>query len=338
MPQPSLTETFKTPAKIAQIQRRLVRWFRTYGRDLPWRGTNDPYAILVSEIMLQQTPVTTVLPYYERWLERFPDFSSLAAATESQVLHAWQGLGYYSRARHLHAAAKSVVRHFNGQLPINPLLVRQLPGIGRYTAGAIASFAYNQPEPIVEANSARVLARLTNCTLPIDSSTGRACLWQAATKLLPPDNSSEHNSALIDLGALICLPRKPRCDICPVRWACRAPQPETLPVKKARLPIVRVKEYHVFARHGDKVLLSQSQSRWRGMWILPRVTRPRKARPILKLEFAFTHHLITLVVLDSPLQTSPNEHEKWFPIGQLAVMPIPNPHRRALNHLLGPAH
>ena len=168
-----------------QFRRRLQRWFKLRGRDLPWRRTRDPYAILVSEFMLQQTQVATVIPYYQRWLDRFPDFAALARARQSDVLHAWQGLGYYARARHLHAAGKFVMENFGGALPSDAAKIAQLPGVGRYTAGAIASFAFDLSEPIVDANIARVLARLTNWQDPIDSSTGRAHLWQTATELLP---------------------------------------------------------------------------------------------------------------------------------------------------------
>ena len=144
----------------------LQRWFARHGRDLPWRRTRDPYAILVSEFMLQQTQVATVIPYYQRWLERFPDFAALARAKESDVLHAWQGLGYYARARNLHAAARACMQNFGGEFPDRTRTSRALPGIGRYTAGAIASFAFDQSEPIVEANIGRVLARLTNLRNP----------------------------------------------------------------------------------------------------------------------------------------------------------------------------
>ena len=208
-----------------QFRRSLHRWFRLRGRDLPWRRTHDPYAILVSEFMLQQTQVATVISYYQRWLDRFPDFAALARAKESDVLHAWQGLGYYARARHLHAAGKFVRENFGGELPADVARIAQLPGVGRYTAGAIASFAFDLPEPIVDANIARVLARLTNWEIPIDTSVGRAHLWQTATALLPTTGVREHNSALMDLGAMICLPRQPRCAECPVRSFCRAERP-----------------------------------------------------------------------------------------------------------------
>ena len=231
-----------------QFRRSLHRWFRLRGRDLPWRRTHDPYAILVSEFMLQQTQVATVISYYQRWLDRFPDFAALARAKESDVLHAWQGLGYYARARHLHATGKFVRENFGGELPADVARIAQLPGIGRYSAGAIASFAFDLPEPIVDANIARVLARLTNWEIPIDTSVGRAHLWQTATALLPTAGVREHNSALMDLGAMICLPRQPRCAECPVRSFCRAQRPAILPVKKKRPATVHLSEPHALMR------------------------------------------------------------------------------------------
>src|SRR2546423_11565627 len=163
----------------------LNRWFLLHKRDLPWRQSRDPYAILVSEIMLQQTQAAAVVPYYNRWLRRFPTIRSLAATTESDVLHAWQGLGYYTRARNLHRCAKMIVGKFGGRLPNDSNELRSLPGIGLYTANAIAIFAFDQSLPIVEANTARVLSRLFNIRAPIDSTSGRQKLWDASAKLVP---------------------------------------------------------------------------------------------------------------------------------------------------------
>jgi A/G-specific adenine glycosylase len=316
------------------FRRNLHRWFRLRGRDLPWRRTHDPYAILVSEFMLQQTQVATVTPYYHRWLDRFPDFAALAQATESNVLHAWQGLGYYARARHLHAAGKFVRKNFGGELPADPTRIAQLPGVGRYTAGAIASFAFDLTEPIVDANIARVLARLTNWQDPIDSSTGRAHLWRAATALLPNTGARKHNSALIDLGAMICLPRRPLCPQCPVRPFCRATHPATLPIKKKRPVTVYLSEPHAFMRRRNHVLLEQSWERWSGMWILPRLTAAPRRRPLLQLDFPFTHHRITLAVFARPGPRLPDNHQKWFALRALDRLPVPSPHRRALAQLL----
>jgi A/G-specific adenine glycosylase len=312
----------------------LERWFAAHGRDLPWRRTCDPYAILVSEFMLQQTQVGTVIPYFHRWLERFPNFIALARADESAVLHAWQGLGYYARARNLHAASRYVTQYFGAQLPAGAEQIAQLPGVGRYTAGAIASFAFDRPEPIVEANIARVLARLTNCEIPIDTSAGRAHLWQTATALVPMTGAREHNSALMDLGAVICQPRQPRCGECPVRPFCRAENPALLPIKKAKPKTVFLTEPHVFRRHRNRVLLEQSRARWRGMWILPRLRAAPQRAPLLQLDFPFTHHRITLAVFARSGPGISNDNQRWFPLRALDRLPVPSPHRRALEQLL----
>lgn len=316
------------------FRRQLLAWFRCHGRDLPWRRTHDPYAILVSEFMLQQTQVATVLPYYERWLARFPDFATLARADESQVLHAWQGLGYYARARNLHAAARAVMKKFDGTMPRRAEEIATLPGVGRYTAGAIASFAFDQAEPIVDANIARVLARLTNWQQPIDTAAGRTHLWETATKLLPKNRARLHNSALMELGALVCLPRRPDCERCPVRAFCAATDPSSLPRKKPKPRAVLLHEPHAFAVRRHRILLEQSHERWRGMWILPRLATSPKTAPLLQLDFPFTHHRVTLSVFAPTVRFAPNDKLHWFPLAELDTLPLPSPHRRALEQLL----
>jgi A/G-specific adenine glycosylase len=312
----------------------LLAWFRKNGRDLPWRQTRDPYAILVSEFMLQQTRVAMVLPYYERWLRRFPDFPTLAKATESQVLHAWQGLGYYARARNLHAAARTVTREFGSKLPANLELISALPGIGKYTAGAVATFAFNRPVPIVEANIARVLARLTNLHTPIDSSDGRNELWRRASALIPTRGARDYNSALIDLGAVVCLPREPRCTSCPVTRFCRAQYPNRLPIKKPKPATVRLTETHGFVMQRGRVLLEKSRSRWRGMWILPHLENPPVKDSIHAEIFSFTHHRITLAVFDQSPPQRVKRDQRWFSVRDLEAIPVPSPHRRSLVQLL----
>src|SRR6476661_10144647 len=177
----------------AEFRRALTTWYHKHGRDLPWRRTRNPYAILVSEFMLQQTQVATVIPYYNEWLRRFPDFASLARASENDVLRAWQGLGYYARARNLHATAQAVMSRYGGSFPRKIEQIRQLPGIGKYTAHAVASFAFAQSVPIVEANTGRVLARLFDLRDSIDSDPGRRMLWQYAASLLPKSNAATFN-------------------------------------------------------------------------------------------------------------------------------------------------
>jgi A/G-specific adenine glycosylase len=312
-----------------------MNWYRRHGRDLPWRHTRDPYAILVSEFMLQQTQVATVLPYYNEWFRRFPDFSALARASESDVLHAWQGLGYYARARNLHATAKTIVDRYGCRFPKSIEQTRQLPGIGKYIAHAVAAFAFDQSVPIVEANAARVLARIFNLQTSIDKSAGREFLWNRARQFVPECGAARFNSALVDLGALICLPRKPRCRICPVRKFCRATNPEILPVKKTRPCTKQLTENHGFVVKQNKILLEHSRGRWRGMWILPPLqTRPPKRHPLYRSIFPFTHHRITLAVYKHRAPPKIFSNQTWFKISALENLAMPSPHRRATRHLL----
>ena len=318
----------------AAFRRPLLTWYGKHARNLPWRRTTDPYAILVSEFMLQQTQVATVIPYYHEWLRRFPTVAALAAASEDDVLHAWQGLGYYSRARNLRAAAISITQNHHGRLPTSVESIHELPGVGRYTANAVATFAFNRLVPIVEANTARVLSRVFDLQTPIDTSAGREQLWQCATELLPKRNAGEHNAALMELGALICGVR-PKCGVCPVKRFCRTTDPGSLPRKKPRpTPQLRT-ESHSFVMRRSRVLLEQATDRWRGMWILPRLTDPpARGTHIHRSAFPFTHHRITLTVYPGASRREKNRGLRWFAIRDLASIPVPSPHRRALNDIL----
>jgi A/G-specific adenine glycosylase len=316
------------------FRRSLLSWYRRNRRDLPWRRTADPYAILVSEFMLQQTQVATVIPYYEEWLRRFPSVATLAAASEDDVLHAWQGLGYYSRARNLRAAAIAISEKHGGRFPTSPESIRYLPGVGRYTANAVVTFAFNQSVPIVEANISRVLSRLFDLQTPIDTSTGREQLWSYAAELLPPRNAREYNSALMELGALICGTR-PKCAVCPVKQFCRTTAPVVLPRKKPRRALQLRTENHIFVRRRGRVLLEQSTDRWRGMWILPRLNHPHsKSLPLHRADFPFTHHRITLAVYRRSKIEKQTACRRWFSRRELESIPLPSPHRRALMDIL----
>jgi A/G-specific adenine glycosylase len=207
---------------LSEISRRLLDWYAGSARSLPWRGSHDPYAIWVSEIMLQQTRVETVIPYYRRWMERFPTLQALAAAPEQDVLHAWEGLGYYSRARSLHAAAKLVALQHGGMLPADRDTLESLPGIGRYTAGAIASIAFNLDEAALDGNIRRVLSRVFNLDEPARSPQGERRLWELVCEHLPPGRAGDYNQALMDLGATLCTPQKPACLLCPLSEPCEA--------------------------------------------------------------------------------------------------------------------
>jgi len=326
-----------SPKDIRALRRSLLCWYSRHCRDLPWRRTLDPYAILVSEVMLQQTQVAAVVPYYNRWLRRFPTIRSLARATESDVLHAWQGLGYYARARNLHRCSKLIGEKFGGIFPSDPNELKSLPGIGRYTANAIAAFAFDQPLPLVEANTGRVLARLFNVRDPIDSSSGRRKLWESSAKLVCSKPARDFQNAMMDLGSLICIVRNPRCQICPVRKFCRVRDPASLPRKRKRAAIVPLIESHRLCTIGDALLLEQCYQRWRGMWILPRLEldglKPSSLspRPIHTSVFPFTNHRVTLRVYRQRAHHVDPRVQRWFRKEELNAIPIPSPHRRAIN-------
>ena len=219
------------------IRDHLAAWYHTRRRRLPWREDPSPYRVWVSEIMLQQTRVATVLPYFERFVAAFPDVRALAAADEADVLSLWAGLGYYQRCRRLHAAAQAVVAAHGGEVPSSVEALRALPGIGRYTAGAIASIAFGRVEPLLDGNVARVLARLLALEEAVDGAAGTRALWAAATELVCPRDPSSHNQALMELGALICSPKTPECVACPVAGQCAARvagAAERYPIKRPR--------------------------------------------------------------------------------------------------------
>jgi len=226
-----------------RIRRALVTWYRNNKRDLPWRRTHDPYAIWISETMLQQTRVEAVIPYWERWMKRFPDVAALATADADDVMGHWAGLGYYSRARNLHAAARTVVEELGGELPDDVAGLRDLKGVGRYTAGAVASIAFDRPAPVVDGNVARVLTRLLEIREDVASPSVVERLWKEAAALARGPNPGDLNQALMELGATVCTPRAPHCSDCPLTRCCgarAAGDPETMPVKQPKASPRRV--------------------------------------------------------------------------------------------------
>ena len=208
------------PEKIDKIQHQVLSWFERNGRDLPWRKSYSPYQVWISEIMLQQTQVKTVVPYFLRWMERFPDPAAVAAAGERDIMLAWEGLGYYTRAKNIHSTAQVLVSNFGGRIPADFNSLLALPGIGRYTAGAIQSIAFNLDSPAVDANAARILRRLFNRLDSSGSAASERALRKLAAEILPKGRARQFNQALMDLGATICLPESPRCDCCPLTEFC----------------------------------------------------------------------------------------------------------------------
>jgi A/G-specific adenine glycosylase len=220
----------------AQLAERLLAWWDAGHSDLPWRGTRDPYAIWVSEIMLQQTQVTAVRPYYTRWMTRFPTVQALAAASVDEVLKLWEGLGYYSRARNLHAAAKTVVHEWHGRFPPTAADWMKLKGVGRYTAGAIASIAFDEPAPVVDGNVIRILSRLTDLPDDVTQTATKNGLWRLAAELVPVQRPGDYNQALMELGQQVCLPARPLCRLCPLAELCQARQRGTQWERPVRPP------------------------------------------------------------------------------------------------------
>ena len=261
---------------MTRISDILIEWYSREGRDLPWRRTRDPYRIWLSEVILQQTRVAQGLAYYERFMSRYPDVASLAAASEDEVLKLWQGLGYYSRARNLLAAAREVVARFGGAFPRTLDDVRSLRGVGDYTAAAICSIAYDTPCAVVDGNVYRVLSRLFDLDLPIDSTPGRRAFAELALRELDPARPGLHNQAIMDFGAIQCTPVSPRCEACPLSERCLALASGTVaerPVKQGRTRVRDRWFHYLHITSGDRTLLRRREGGdiWQGLYEFPLV-------------------------------------------------------------------
>jgi A/G-specific adenine glycosylase len=334
------------------IAKALLAWYAAHRRELPWRDHPDPYAVWVSEVMLQQTRAETVNPYFERWMVRFPTIANLAAADQQAVLEAWEGLGYYGRARNLHRAARLVAEKHGGELPREVEGLRALPGIGRYTAGAIASLAFGADQPAVDGNVRRVLARLFDLRQPLDRGPGARKAWELAAEHLPKGQAGDYNQALMDLGATICAPRHPDCEHCPLNAHCQAyalglqdQRPVTRP--KAELPH-RTAVAAVIRQNGHVLLRQRPQDGLLGgMWAFPGGHLPDEGalsdtlHALLKEDLdlavqvgeqlalyrhAYTHFRVTLHAFDCSLNGTPelpeSETVRWVALGQLADYPM----------------
>lgn len=333
---------------IPTFQTALLAWYDKSARDLPWRATlpvtgrPDPYHVLLSEFMLQQTQVATVIPYFAQFLRVFPTIRDLANAEEQQVLRLWQGLGYYSRARNLLKAAKQVVENFGGAVPVDVESLLTLPGVGRYTAGAIASIAHETRAPILDGNVMRVVCRIDAIrTDPRDKPT-TALLWARAEELVPKQRPGDFNSALMELGATVCIPRNPQCLICPVARSCSARelgiQDQIPPAKKAKeTPHERRYVYCLFRERDGKREYAFEQrpanGRWAGMWQF--VTRPvrerafesRSTRELGSIDHALTHRRYTFEVrLAKANASAPSA--TWSTLEASEALPLPKPHVR----------
>ncbi|WP_225781792.1 A/G-specific adenine glycosylase [Xenophilus sp. Marseille-Q4582] len=343
----------------AEFAPLLVAWQRSHGRSgLPWQNTRDPYRVWLSEIMLQQTQVATVLGYYARFLDRFPDVAALAAASEDEVLGLWSGLGYYSRARNLHRCAQDVVARFGGRFPARAQELVTLPGIGRSTAAAIAAFCFGERVAILDGNVKRVLSRVLAFDEDLSRSANEKALWEAAQLLLPPEGDAEamasYTQGQMDLGATVCLPRQPQCLICPVQGLCRARlagQPERFPVSERRLRRSALSLWLLLARRGDgAVWLHKRPARgiWAGLHSVPVFESPdaleAALRPALRPSAlhrpAFLHvlthkdlhlHPVAVAVPTGEARPPATEGEgRWVPVQEWPGLGLPAPVRRLL--------
>jgi A/G-specific adenine glycosylase len=334
------TKGAKRAPELAAIRRRLLSWYRKHKRDLPWRKTRDPYCIWVSEIMLQQTRVGAVLPYYARFLALFPDVAALAGAREQDLLAAWAGLGYYSRARNLQKAAKKIVER--GEFPRDFSSLRDLPGVGDYTAAAVASIAFGLPHAVVDGNVARVLSRLTPELGDIKSDAVRKRLWALAQALLDRKLPGEFNQALMELGATICLPQRPRCELCPVRLHCEARKQgleNQLPVRGPRPRAdQREKQLLVIERAG-KILFWQrpaQSSRLAEFWELPERDQLPDAK-VVDYAGAFRHTIVNTTYIVEVCRATVGSRPKgfrWLAKGSLPDVPVSTTAKKALALML----
>jgi A/G-specific adenine glycosylase len=296
--------------------------------------------VWLSEIILQQTRVEQGTAYYHAFVENYPDVHALASASEDEVLKTWEGLGYYRRARNLQRLAQEVMTQHGGVFPREHAVILELPGVGPYTAGAVASFAFGLAEPIVDGNIARVLSRIYNDATPVDSTAGTKLLWERSKALVQTtDDPRALNSALMELGQTHCTPTKPACDLCPVRAHCRAIDPETLPVKQSRQQITAVTERVIFLRTKAGVLLElETGKRRTGLWKLPALHPMHEDQPppvLLRMQYGITRYKVTLWVHEPHEQAGvwPDTH-RVIPFAELESTPMPAPYRKALNDLL----
>jgi A/G-specific adenine glycosylase len=346
-------KTFRVSTSLSS---KLLAWYHTNKRTLPWRGHPSAYAVWVSEIMLQQTRVEAVIPYFERWMRLFPNVQALAHASEREVLNAWEGLGYYSRARNLHKAAKIVAEQYHAEIPRDLDELRKLPGIGRYTLGAIASIAFGMDISALDGNIKRVYARIFDIQEPVDSPAGEKILWELADQYLPKGCAGDYSQALMDLGATICVPKNPRCLICPVMKLCKARQNGTQNQRPVMKPKKEVPHYvhaaGVIIERG-RVLLAQRPSNGLlgGMWEFPngrvngdpakelsntlktgyklRLRETRKQEALGVVQHGYTHFKVTVYVFQCELiSISKETNLKWVSLNKLQDYPMGKIDRR----------
>jgi A/G-specific adenine glycosylase len=361
-----LPQVHISPRERAWLRRRLLAWFAKSARALPWRRDRDPYRIWVSEVMLQQTTVAAVVPYFERFIQVFPTLTALAVAPEHDVLRLWEGLGYYRRARDIRRAAQLLAASHAGRVPNDLEAFGALPGVGRYILGAVLSQAFDRRLPILEANSLRLLSRFFGRRDDPRSPAGQRWLWQAAEQLLPARRAGQFNQAMMELGALVCTPTSPGCSACPLAGQCQARQlglQDQIPPRAKPIAIVPVREAAIVARRGQEVLLVQRppDGRWAGLWEFPHgplhaaethevaaarlltaLTGVRAAigPELLTLRHAITRYRVTLVCFEAKYRggkfsSSFYSQGRWVVPDQLPSFPVSSPQRRLAQSLVG---
>ncbi len=346
------------------LSRLLLKWFNKNKRNLPWRINRDPYAIWISEIMLQQTQVDTVMPFYTHWMKAFPDIKTLAHASPDAVLKHWEGLGYYSRARNLHKAAKIILQNHKGIFPDDFQTVLSLPGIGRYTSGAILSIAFDQKLPVLDGNVIRVFARLFLINDPVNSPKIQKLLWKKAEALLPSNRTGDYNQSLMELGALICTPKNPQCPLCPLQKICLAEKENRqslLPVKTNKPQIEKIRTVIALLWKNKKIFIQKRKAEGflGGLWEFPggKIEKQESAEEALQREIkeelgisieishaypalrhAYTRFQVTLYPFDcKPLSdritlASATRH-KWVKPGELSSFAFPAANKKLIKML-----
>jgi A/G-specific adenine glycosylase len=361
----SMPIIFLPQKAILQFRKQLLQWYAGHRRNLPWRDTDDPYAIWVSEVMLQQTQVQTVIPYYQRFLDRFPDVKRLAAADLQEVLLMWEGMGYYARARNLHRAAKQVVTEYDGRLPATLKEIRKLPGVGEYIASAVLSIAFEQPHAVVDGNVKRVTARLFEIETPVNSTGAYRRFKAVADGILDCKQPGAFNQAVMELGALVCTPRRPTCRSCPVQAHCAAYRSEQVPAYPIRLKRKPVPEYRiavgiVFKKDRALIARRKPEGLLGGLWEFPGGKIKTDEDPVMacvreikeevnlvieverqltRVRHAYTHFRIVMDVFVCRLVsgrvklTGPVDY-RWVRLGDLEQYPFPGANRKFIPLLL----
>ncbi len=345
--------------KIKHFQKRLLDWFSIHCRPLPWRNTTDPYCVWISEVMLQQTQVKTVLPYYSKFLFRFPDVRYLARADLQDVLKMWEGLGYYARAHNLHKSAGIIINAYGGILPNDVGLLRELPGVGEYIASAVLSIAYGQPYAAVDGNVKRLLARLYKSEVPVNRPASNHALNEAAEKLLEKNDPGRFNQALMELGALVCTPKSPKCSCCPVIEFCRALRTNAVNQYPRRIKKTKIPQFHIATGvvfKGGRVLITQRKRKGLlgGLWEFPggKVKKGETAQSacvreikeetnlrvqtqehITRIRHAYSHFKIIMDVfncryLDGRVHLKSPVEFRWVPLSELDKYPFPGANRK----------